>query len=406
MSEPAAFDPAPLKLAATIAVFFLVVPGTGEGAALLWAFGQGAPPVALVAPATHAMLQLAGGLMTLIWAFLALGVPHLLGLDLRRARKILGPIVVVALGLLGTFLAERAGMSAAVIAARVVGFVGALLGVAVLVAARIPGRPLGRLVVEAPLPSLVLALALYPVSWLLFTLEPLGLVPPGTGAEVALFLVVVPVVMSMGWKMFSAMLQLDTSHAPSFFFAVGAWFAGGALLVVARVAPTTSPTVLLGAAPLLFLGALLWLGSLRYLRRRRGGLSLQVNAGPELRVHAVVAAAMLLASPLVWLLAGLTDRPFLADAARHLLAVGFVLVVTMGVTLRALPRFCRGQPSSPVLGLVTLALLVVGLGLRFARALPEVSAGAALVRASAVVTLVAVVVWGGHLLRGLWRPAR
>lgn len=406
MADEAVFDPRPLRVAVTIAIFFLVVPGSGEGAALLWTFGQGVPPVPLIAPSTHAMLQLAGGFMTLIWSFLALGVPHLLDLDMRRARRIVAPILVVAAGLAATFFAERAGHAPAVIAARSLGVVGALLGLAVLVAARVPRRPWRRLVVEAPLPGLVLALTLYPVGWGLYALEPSGMVRAGTGAEIVLFCVVVPVVMAMGWKMFSAMLQIEAGHAPSFFVGLGSWLCGGALIVVARVWPATHTAALALAAPLLLLGAAAWLRSLRYLRRRSGGLVLVATAGPELRLHAIVAVVMLVGSPFVFLAAALTSRPGLLDVARHLVGVGFVLVVTMGVTLRALPRFCRGRPSSPGVGIATLALLVLGVVLRAGRGFPDVAGSAVLVRTSAVVTLAAVVVWGLHLLRGLWRPAR
>jgi hypothetical protein len=207
-----------------------------------------------------------------------------------------------------------------------------------------------------------------------------------------LFVVVVPVVLSMGFQMFSAMLQIEAGNRPLFVAALCTWLVGGAVVIAARV----QPVPLSFAAPLLGVGAALWMASLHGLRRRRRGLMLETTAGLELRAYVVAAAVFLLSSPLLWLASAW--KPALADVARHMVAVGFVLCVTMGVTLRALPRFCRGRPSSPRLALWTLGALVLGVLLRGARAFDGAEV---LVRASSVITALAVLVWAAHLARGL-----
>ncbi len=391
------FEPGPLRAAVLVAVLFLALPGSGEGAALLWTFAGGSSPVPLVAPATHGMLQLGGGFMILIQAFLALGVPHLLGLNARRARAIVVPIAVIAAGLCVTVAAEITGNAYAVVVGRALCLAGAVLGAGVFLVAHERGRGLRAL----PVPVLIFALCVQPGGWLLFLLEATGHLPSGVSGEVLLMLVVVPVVMGMGWKMFSAMLQLEPAKAATFVVAIVCWIAGALLDVGARLGPVSfcaTRTARVAGAALLFTGAVAWLLSVHGLRRRRGRLMLQTAAGPELRWAVATAAACLCVAPLVSLVAALTDRLVLVDVARHLIAIGFVLCTTMGVTLRALPRFCRGRESSSPLALVTLALVVLGLALRFARVLPG---GEPLVRAAALLMLAGVVLWGGHLMRGL-----
>lgn len=397
-TETTTFDPRHLRIAALIAVFFIVAPGSLFGASMLWVLGGGTTVVPLVPSSTHALLQLAGGFMTLIWGFLAFGVPHLLGLDALRARRVLGGMILVATALVVDVVALLAGQMLLDTIARFVGVAGALAGTIAFARARARHAPLQThpTLRAMPVPFLAGALALYPLAWLGYALEPFGSVPTGAAGDAMLFLCVVPVVLSMGWKMFSAMLQLDAGNPARLAVALSSWLIGGGFVVLARWLPSLAAY----AAPFLLVGALGWLVSLHGLRRRRGGLALMATAGPELRVHVVIGAAALVLSPILWMTGALTERFAFYDLARHTLALGFVLVITTGVTLRALPRFCRGRPSSPRFALVGLGVLMTGLLLRGGRVLDD-AFGPELVRASAALTLAAVVLWGAHLVRGL-----
>ncbi|OGQ11457.1 MAG: hypothetical protein A2138_07275 [Deltaproteobacteria bacterium RBG_16_71_12] len=68
--------------------------------------------------------------------------------------------------------------------------------------------------------------------------------------------------------------------------------------------------------------------------------------------------------------------------------------MTMAVTLRVLPRICRGRSSSAALGMVGLGGVVVALLLRAGELF---AAGSSTVAVSALLTWLVVVVWALHL---------
>lgn len=385
-----AFDPRPVRTAAFQALFFLAGPGSVEGAQLLAARAGVAPLVPLLPASTHAVLQLLGGFLTLIFAFLAHGVPHLFGLDLERSARARWAIRAIGLLLLVDVAGELGGASALVLAARALLVVAALAFLGLLAAARLP-RP--HDFARAPVPVLLLALAFVPVGLMLWLWEALG-GPSGLAGDLLLYGAAVPVVLSMGFQMFSSMLQLPSANDGLFFVALAAWLFGAGVRVLAHL-----ESALVGLhAPLLLLGALLWLAALRGLRRRRDGPLLATQPPAFLPAHIGVAALTLVAGAALGGWPRLGGPALADDLARHLIAIGFALNVTMGVTLSVLPRFCRGRPSSSPWALFTLVAVVAALLLRAS----EVMDGApALLGASALLSWFAVLSWALHLGRGL-----
>lgn len=385
-----AFDPRPVRAAAFQALFFLAGPGSLEGAQLLWARAGVAPLLPMLPASTHAVLQLVGGFLTLIFAFLAHGVPHLLGLDLEKSARARWAIRAVGALLVLETGAELAHAPALVLWARGLLVVAAIAFLGLLVAARLPrDHDFAR----APVPALLLALALVPVGLLLWTWEARG-GPAGLASDLLLYGCVVPVILSMGFQMFASMLRLPDGRGGIFFVAMLAWALGAAVRVLARVEPE-----LLGLhAPLLLLGALLWLLAMNGLRRRQDGPVLPTPPSAFLRTHIVVAVATLALGSALGLWPRLAGPPLIDDLARHLIALGFVLHVTMGVTLSVLPRFCRGRPSSSAWAHATVAAAVLGLLLRAMEALEGSPPWASV---SAGLSWLAVLSFALHLGRGL-----
>lgn len=385
-----AYDPRPIRAAALQALFFLAGPGSLEGAQLLASRSGVAPLVPLLPASTHAVLQLVGGFLTLIFAFLTHGVPYLLGLDAARAARARWAIHGLGALLVVEAVAELAGSPDVVLVARALLLVAVLAVYALWAAARLP-RP--HDFVRAPLPVLLLALALVPVGLLMWTLEARG-GPAGLASDLLLYGCVVPVILSMAFQMFSSMLRLPPGNGSLFFLALLAWMLGAAVRVVARVEPG-----LVGLhAPLLLAGAGLWVASLRGLRSRAAGTPLPPLPNPFLPAHIAVAVLGLLLGSALGLGPRLGGHPLVDDLARHLVALGFVLHVTMGVTLSVLPRFCRGPLSSTPWALATAALAVAGMMLRASESL---DGPPALASASALLSWLAVLSWAGHLARGL-----
>ncbi|MBI1945631.1 MAG: hypothetical protein HYS27_08040 [Deltaproteobacteria bacterium] len=385
-----AFDPRPIRAAALQALLFLAGPGSLEGAQLLAVRAGVAPLVPLVPASTHAMLQLLGGFLTLIFAFLAHGETHLLGLErdkTARARfAIHGVGVLLALDLVGELLGARA----LVIAARALLVVDVLAFLALLVAARAP-RASDRW--RAPIPILVTSLACVPLGAALWTWEALG-GPSGLAADLLLYAAVVPVVLSMAFQMFGSLLQLPAPNDALFFVALVCWLGGAALRVLGRGLPEAVGL----HAPFLVAGALLWLVAMRGLRRRADARAPAVTPSSDLKASAAVAIVCLAVGGALGAWPRLGGPALADDLARHLVAIGFALVVTMAVTLRVLPRICRGRTSSPALGLVALGAVVTALGLRAAELVGAPASATAL---SGVLSWLAVVLWALHLGRGL-----
>lgn len=385
-----AFDPRPVRTAALQALVFLAGPGSLEGAQLLAARAGVAPLVPLVPASTHALLQLLGGFLTLIFAFLAHGTPHLFGLDLGKAARarwaIRGVGALLVLDLVGELLEVRA----LVLAARALLVVDTVAFLALLRAARLP-RPHDYW--RAPVPILLIALCLVPVGAALWTWEALG-GPMGLGADLLLYAAVVPIILSMAFQMFGSLLQLPAPSDTTFVLALVAWLGGALLRVLGRALPAATGL----HAPLLALGAVLWLLALHGLRRRRDGPVLATPPSPDLAASAVVAVVALVVGGALGAWPRLGGPALADDLARHVVALGFALVVTMAVTLRVLPRFCRGRPSSVPLALVTLGAVVSALGLRAGEVL---GGGTHAVAASALISWLAVVTWALHLGRGL-----
>lgn len=385
-----AFDPRPVRAAAFQALFFLAGPGSLEGAQLLAARDDVTPLLPLLPPSTHAVLQLLGGFLTLIFAFLAHGVPHLLGLDLEKSARARWAIRAVGALLVLEVTAELARAPTLVVATRALLVAATLAYLGLLVAARLPRS---HDYARAPVPALLLALALVPAGLLLWTWEAQG-GPTGLAGELLLYGCVVPVILSMGFQMFSSMLRLPDGKDGLFFVAMLAWFLGASVRVLARVEDG-----LLGLhAPLLLLGALLWLLAMNGLRRRKDGPALPTPPNAFLRAHVVVAVATLALGGALGFLPRLGGPPLADDLARHLIALGFVLHVTMGVTLSVLPRFCRGRPSSSAWAWATVAAAVVGIALRAGESLGGAASWAS---ASALLSWAAVLSWALHLGRGL-----
>ncbi len=383
-----AFDPRPIRAATFQALFFLAGPGSLEGAQLLAARAGVAPLVPLVPASTHAMLQLLGGFLTLIFAFLAHAETHVLGLERARSVRARWPIrglgALLALDVVG----ELAQAHALVVAARALVVVDVLALLALLWAARM-ARPVNRW--RAPVPILLCALACAPLGAALWCWEALG-GPLGLASDLLLYGAVVPVILSMAFLMFGSLLQLPAPKDAVFIVALVAWLGGAALRVLARVAP-----VAVGLhAPFLCVGALLWLVAMRGLRRRRDRPELV--APLELRASASVAALGLMAGAGLGAWPRLGGPPLADDLGRHLIAMGFALVVTMAVTLRVLPRICRGRTTSGAPTLVALAAVVAALGLRAGEV---VGAGWHTAVASALISWLAVLVWALQLGAGL-----
>ncbi len=385
-----AFDPRPVRTAAFQALVFLAGPGSFEGAQLLAARAGVAPVLPLVPASTHAFLQLLGGFLTLIFAFLAHGTPHLFGLDLERTARARWAIRGVGLLLALELVGELTELRALVLGARALLVVDTAAFLLLLRAARLP-RPHDHW--RAPVPILVLALCLVPCGAALWVWEALG-GPSGLGADLLLYGVVVPIILSMAFQMFGSLLQLPAPSDATFFVALVAWLGGAALRVLGRALPEAAGL----HAPLLVVGAVLWLVAMRGLRRRRDGPVLATPPSPDLATSAVVAVLALVVGGALGAWPRLVGPPLADDLARHVIALGFALVVTMAVTLRVLPRFCRGRPSSVALALLTLGAVVGALGLRAGEV---VDGGAHALAASALISWLAVLLWAAHLGRGL-----
>lgn len=385
-----AFDPRPVRAAAIQALLFLAGPGSFEGAQLLAARAGAVPLLPLVPASTHAMLQLLGGFLTLIFAFLAHGEVHLLGLERAKSARARWPIRGLGLLLALELAGELAEARALVVAARVLLVVDVIALLGLLWAARLP-RSYHRW--RAPVPILMFALACVPLGAGMWVWEALG-GPPGLASDLLLFGAVVPVMLSMAFQMFGSLLQLPEPDDALFFVALVAWLGGAALRVLARAVPEAVGL----HAPLLVAGAMLWLVAMRGLRRRRDGRELATPPGRALKASAAVAVLCLLCGGALGGWPRLGGPPLADDLARHLVAIGFALVVAMAVTLRVLPSICRGRSASSALGLATLALVVAALLLRAAELAGPAPQAVAL---SALISWLAVVAWALHLGRGL-----
>lgn len=387
------FDPRPVRTTAVQALLFLAGPGSFEGAQLLAARVGVAPVAPLLSASTHAVLQLVGGFLTLIFGFLAHGVPHLLGFDAEKALRARLPIRLVGVLLLVEAIAELAAWPSVALIARVLLVVDVLVLYGVLVRSRTPHARSFR---RAPLPVLLCALASVPIGLGAWAWEGAG-GPRGVASDLLLYGAVVPVILAMGFQMFASILQLEFPKENLFFVALVVWFVGAGVRVAARVEPA-----LVGLhAPLLVIGALAWIVAMRGLRPRRGGLLLVSKPGLEMQASVLVGAASLVLGGALGALPRVGGGPLADDLARHMVAIGFVLVVTMAVTLRVLPRFCRGRPSSAPLALATLLAVALSLVLRAAALIDAFAVAAAL---SGLLAWIAVIIWALHLARGL-KPA-
>ncbi|MBI4255457.1 MAG: NnrS family protein [Candidatus Rokubacteria bacterium] len=157
--------------------------------------------------------------------------------------------------------------------------------------------------------------------------------------------------------------------------------AGVVLTVVGEAGPWTAPLgpalARLGEfAALAALGALLAAGGAA--RRTRGSLPMLARSGPEsrlFRLAAASAAAALAGAALATLGAALGAQVHvLADAARHLLTVGFLTSLVVAMTFRLIPALEQRALRWPGLRAVAFWALAVGIALRTAEALVPLGA--------------------------------
>ncbi|MEW5850303.1 MAG: NnrS family protein [Myxococcota bacterium] len=393
----------PIRLGGVLGVLFLAGPGSLEGLSLLLVHAQGTPLAPLVSPQLHAVLQLGGFFMLVIWGFLTHALPGMLMADSRRTEAIRGPIVAFAVALMALWVGEAAHASTGILNVLWgAGMAANLWGTWILLGAVRTARRSWR---ERPHPLLVIPLVLFPVAWALLWAGGVGFDVGNAGVELMLLGVVAPIILAMSYRMFSAMMGMQLPRPR--------WFDAGMLLwsvaVIARVAGAWFPLLRVFSVGVLVVAGVLIAVALRIFERERVVMLDREARGQRqvMQVHAMVACALLVVSAVVQLLGAtgvLPGNPFYwQDAGRHLFAIGFCLILVMGIMQRVFPNFLRGRASSVPWMYANLGLVGAGLCLRLTEPfLPET---ALVVRVAAWLLYLGVLGFSIHMLRGMFLPA-
>lgn len=393
----------PIRMSGLLALLMLIFPGSIQGVLLLLTHAGAAHGLPLVPPQTHAMLQLCGFFMVLIWGFLTHALPGMLGASDLLTHHIRIPVLLLALDVAALWLVQLMGGELLLVhTVYAAGFLVVTGGTALLLLAVARALRSWR---ARPFPFLIIPLALFPVTWALLWMRAGGVDLPFLPSELLLNGVVVPVILTMSYRMFAPMMGLQLPHPRVFDAAALAWSVG----VVMRMASSLHPALPWVSSVFTLVAAAAFVSSLRVFDRSRHDDGSR-GAGPHRAVHAYVVAGsiFLVASPLVELCAAsgiLGGLGFYwGDVARHFIGVGFALLVVMGITQRVLPNMVRGRaPSLPWMWL-NLAIVVSGLGLRLGE--PFLPGMSSVVMASAGLLYLGVLSFGAHLFRGLVLPSR
>lgn len=384
-------------------MFFLLIPGSLLGLSLLLAYTGMSFPVAAMPAYVHGMFQLNGFFMVLIWGFLAHGFPGMLGGSHSHTRHIHRPLLAMAilLGLvwLHGWLSAPVGILWLLLAA---GFC-CSLWVTWLLAKVVPGA--NRRWTQHPLPFLVVPLLLSPVYWLLLGAAASGVIRPVVASDFMLFGIVLPIILTMAYRMLSPMAGTVFPDTRYFVVAAFLWTIGVGLwlssLVWGTQAIVSSVFLLAGAV-----GFTISLGIFAP-RRQEGRKAQPQQIDQALLLYIRVAFGFLVLGQGLHLLTSLGILPgiqhYWLDVTRHFIVVGFGFVVVAGITQRVFPTFLRGRRSSPLWMLVNLVLVVVGLLLRLGE--PFLPAAPALVRVSAAMLYAGIFGYAVHLLRGALLPS-
>lgn len=378
----------PIRAGGMLALALLVVPGSLHGLQLLLAHAGHVSRVPMVPPNLHAALQLGGFFMVLIWGFLTHALPGMLAASDEEVRLIRVPMVLLAGVLVLLWLAHMVESPRAIQVLWTAGLVVTGAGTALLM--RIVARA-QRSWRTRPFPLLVVPLALFPVAWLWMWLR---------SSDVMLLGVVVPIILAMAFRMFAPMMGLHLPRPRAFDVATVAW-AAALVLRVCMLAVASAACMLVAAVAFAL--------SLRVFERPRPlGNARGIDAHRALHAYVAASFAFLVVAPVLELGAHtrvLPGQPFYwLDVARHCVAIGFALLVVMGITQRVLPNMVRGRaPSLPWMWL-NLFLVVTGLLLRMSE--PLLPSTRAVVAAGGVMLYSGVVSFALHLFRGLALPAR
>jgi hypothetical protein len=379
----------PVRLSGFTALALLVGPGSLAGLSMLLAhagYGGFLPPVS---PRVHAMLQCVGYFVVLIWGFLVHGLPGMLSADSRRTVRMRLPIVATGLSAAAVYGSEAfgAGRAAAWLALAVSTAAGSYIMLDAALRAKLSW-------IERPFPMLVFPLAMPPFAVAFAYGRPQGTPAAGDGSDYLLFGCIVPVIIAMGYRMFPSMVGLKFPRERAFDASALLWFAGVLLRVVAPESPWSNV--------ILLMAALGFADSQRVFAPRRTASALPpVDAA--MLAYVRTGYALLVLAPLVATLAaaGLLGGVgyYWADAARHLVSIGFALLVVMGITQRVLPIYLRGRRASPGVMWLVWGLVTAGVLLRLAEGyLPGTGAATA---AAGGLLYAGVVVYVLHVLRGM-----
>lgn len=392
MAQPLRSWANPIRLSGLLGLALLAFPGSLAGFTLLLAYAGHPLPIPPVPAAMHARLQLLGFFLMLIWGFLVHGLPGMLGADPKKTRHVRWWMLLLAAGLAlqwaAVFLGWGGGSETA---GRIVTGVAVLGGSTVLVLAALQGTHDWK---EMPFPILVVSLAVPPVA--------LGLYEGGAGAAASWVLVrgaVVPILVAMGFRLFSAMARLPYPRERAFAIAAAAWMLAtlaGALPLPGAEAPVA--LVSLGAA----MGFVYSLGVWEPRRRiaiDRGQPAADFSVVAHIRIAFGFAVAGLGLNAAVEL--GLLDEGayYWNDVARHALTIGFALLIVMGFTQRIFPTFLRGKQASAAWMNVNLVLVTLGVLLRAGEAF--LPAASRMVSVSAYLTYAGIASYAAHMLRGM-----
>lgn len=393
MAQPSRFWANPIRVSGLLGLMLLALPGSLAGFALLLSYAGHPLAVVPLVPATlHAQLQLLGFFLMLIWGFLVHGLPGMLGADPQKTRVVTGWMLALAAGLGLQWAAAFFGWGGgAGLAGMLVTAAAVLGGSAVLVLAALRGTHDWK---ELPFPILVVALAVPPVALALYQWG-----STGAGSWLLVRGSIVPIVVAMGFRLFSAMVRLPYPRERAFTAAILAWTVA-TLLGAIPLPGTEIPVALLslGAVAGLIYSLGIWEP------RRR----IAIDRGQPAADFSVVAHVRI--SFAFWLL-GMTVNAALAlglldaaayywnDVARHAMTVGFALLLVMGFTQRIFPTFLRGKQASAGWMNVNLVLVTLGVLLRTGEAF--LPAAANVVSVSAALTYAGILSYAAHLLRGM-----
>lgn len=392
MAQPLRSWANPIRLSGLLGLALLAVPGSLAGFTLLLAYAGQPLPIPAVPAAMHARLQLLGFFLMLIWGFLVHGLPGMLGADPTKTRHVRWWMLLLAAGLALQWAAVFLAWGSAAEAAGRLATGGAVLGgSAVLVLAALRGTHDWK---EMPFPILVVSLAMPPVA--------LGLYEAGAGAAASWVLVrgaIVPILVAMGFRLFSAMARLPYPREGAFAISAAAW----ALAALAGALPVPELAEPVALVSLAAAGGFIFSLGVWEPRRRiaidRGQPAADFSVVAHIRIafgFAVIGLALDAALAL-GLLGGAAY--YWNDVARHAVTIGFALLIVMGFTQRIFPTFLRGKPASAGWMNVNLVLVTLGVLLRTGEAfLPE---AAGVVSASAYLTYAGIASYAAHMLRGM-----